>query len=94
MVFCDIADQSSNCAAQNVAQIESIVSIAARQGGQIMVNGELVVFSSSGSTSVAVVSGTSVLTVTGQDSNAAAEHTTGFGAVGFAALLGAALLFA
>lgn len=74
MVFCDIADQSENCIAQNNQQIEKIVSEALRNGGQVFVNGQLVVFStaesgsgSSGGSSVA--SGSTLITVTGQQAN-------------------------
>lgn len=60
-----------------------------------MVNGELVVFGNSSSTSVAVISGTSVVTVTGQNANAAADSaSTGMTFVGGAVMLAAAFLFA
>lgn len=72
MIFCDIADQSENCRLQNELNIESIASVALRQGGQVYVNGQLVVFeSSSASAKTAVISGSTVVTVTGMNANAA-----------------------
>lgn len=44
MIFCDAADQSENCRLQNEAKIEEIASLALRDGGQVFVNGHLVVF--------------------------------------------------
>lgn len=92
MIFCDIADQSENCIAQNNQHIESIVSMAVRQGGQVFVNGQLVVFNTaerSGS-SVVVSSGSSVVTVTGQQANDASNIGYGNSVI---ALFGGIALF-
>lgn len=44
MIFCDLAEQSEACIAFDEAQIEKIAAAALRDGGQVFVNGQLVVF--------------------------------------------------
>lgn len=97
MIFCDVADQSENCRLQNEMKIEEIASLALREGGQVFVNGQLVVFENSGrgsgSGATTVVSGTSSLTVTGQKANDA-PAIAGSGVVGALALLAGIMMFA
>lgn len=98
MVFCDIADQNADCVAADDAAIQSIAQLALREGGQVYVNGQLVVFNNGGSSNGgnnnrAITSGTSVITVTGQKANDAANIGGGMFAVLGAALAGAVFFF-
>lgn len=94
MIFCDIAGQSENCLARNEEDIEAIVSRAARDGAQVFVNGQLVVFrSDSNSASVSASSGSTVLTVTGQQANDASAAVVGSGLVGLFGAIAGFLLF-
>jgi hypothetical protein len=80
MIFCDIVDQSENCIDQNNDKIESIVSMALRHGGQVFINGQLVVFETSKS-SVTTVS------LSGQNANSATSIKQGISLL-FAVFLG------
>lgn len=100
MIFCDAADQSEDCRLQNELNIERIANEALRKGGQVFINGQLVVFANSGSNrssseATIVVSRTSLITATGQVSNDAAPEGYGNqGLVGALALLAGIAMFA
>jgi hypothetical protein len=85
MIFCDIVDQSENCLARDNRVIEEIASEALRSGGNVYVNGQLVVFASGSSNS-------STGSVSGQDANNAVTTKQGVSAA-VAAILGCLLFF-
>ncbi|PJF17941.1 hypothetical protein PSACC_02254 [Paramicrosporidium saccamoebae] len=87
MIFCDIVDQSENCVAQNNRLIEEIASEALRSGGNVYVNGQMVVFASGSSSSTA-----STGSVSGQDANDAAATNQGV-PIAIAAIMGCLLFF-
>lgn len=87
MIFCDIADQSENCRQQNELEIEKIAQVALRSGGQVFVNGQVVVFENSKAVT-SVVSGSTLVTVTGLNANDAPASNAGYTLV---SVLGAVL---
>jgi hypothetical protein len=70
MVLCDVAEQNNNCRQQDASQIESILSMASRSGGQVYVNGDLIIFSSESTR----VSNTSEVVAAGQNANDATSE--------------------